>query len=531
MVAVLQKVRMLFVDDQCRLRYGNLTESDHASFHAPVVQVTQKSFPNDAEFLSAIAQAELSEEMIHFVKGTKPSFSDTAVNPFILVRDCYKQLVRSIEDIMKQKNARVAVIGSPGIGKSYFAVYLAIYALDQGYEVLLDMQSLEWSGTIGEGVPLYVYHIYKNSESKNEVRALRRDGITAHMLLFRRECPTFYVGDTIRPPFPHRPGPSVLVSSPKRPHTVYHDFVKAGGEKLYMPPWGWEELQWLNCKMGQPIVDEELYKSFRTIGGEPRSIFSVGRTEFHNSVIEAISTVSVREHIQLVQKESEAESASMSHKILLMEPTDYFRSFRPVFRSDEIGKKAFEKLHQQEQDSIQTFLAAARYMQDMKGFYGQIFEQLCHRKLQNGGEFRIRQCGMTDDDAEKLVLPQASGTLTEIRQPEDISQLHDDYYGWPQVGNFPAVDAIDKGALFQVTVFASHTTKAAPLRKMVTALREKGREAPSRLYFVVPEWLFSSFRRQPYTNSAGNVLQQMPEELGEIEQWALEMPLSVPQQI
>jgi len=143
-----------------------------------VLDVNANTFAHDWKFIWAMAQAKTDERVIRFPGSAKPIFSQTALNLFVLVRECYKELLGKIwEEAMDNGRMQIAVIGSEGVGKSYFAAYLAIRARDEGFWVLLDMQSSEWPDDSTTGA--YMYLLTNNAVGGNKVvKALRRQGKT-----------------------------------------------------------------------------------------------------------------------------------------------------------------------------------------------------------------------------------------------------------------------------------------------------------------------------------------------------------------
>ena len=80
-------------------------------------------------------------------------------------------------------------------------------------------------------------------------------------------------------------------------------------------------------------------------------------------------------------------------------------------------------------------------------------------------------------------------------------------YAQPRIPNLGAVDALVKpDILFQMTVAASHPVKASLLEETIDAIdprlpgqpRVARTQPPIRLYFVIPQKRWATFRKQPY---------------------------------
>lgn len=129
-------------------------------------------------------------------------------------------------------------------------------------------------------------------------------------------------------------------------------------------------------------------------------------------------------------------------------------------------------------------------------YFALVYEKLALQELSKGGRLRARKC-----DEEKVVdvkLPKPDKVESKLRQLENVGQVEQGVFALPLHSNFPAVDAVYEGALFQVTLSSRHPVKANPLADMVNCLRRNGWKA-DRLYFVVPSQVFERFGTQSYS--------------------------------
>ncbi|KAG1695131.1 hypothetical protein DVH05_020773 [Phytophthora capsici] len=152
---------------------------------------------------------------------------------------------------------RVLVIGSPGIGKSVFGVFLLLLFMSERKNVAF--QSLRKEEKI-------FYFTWNRIENRYDV-TLRRVPETEYEGLFDgkengTEWNTLAIVN------------SYLFASPRREN--YNEFVKEGCARVYMNPWTKDECQ--NYADAVGLEDDEWFTRYSLIGGNPRLLFSSKRT-------------------------------------------------------------------------------------------------------------------------------------------------------------------------------------------------------------------------------------------------------------
>src|SRR6185369_17922883 len=92
------------------------------------------------------------------------------------------------------------------------------------------------------------------------------------------------------------------------------------------------------------------------------------------------------------------------------------------------------------------------------GFRGNLFEDVAHRELQNGGTFRIR-C-LNNDNSEVI---EKNIEKLECNWFMSLKEAHKEYYNRPKSKTFASIDSFslnDKTlALYQITVSTNHGMK------------------------------------------------------------------------
>lgn len=107
----------------------------------------------------------------------------------------------------------------------------------------------------------------------------------------------------------------------------------------------------------------------------------------------------------------------------------------------------------------------------------------------------VAQVRKLDVDASEEPLP--LGPFHEVfvfSKVKDVRTQADGVYCLPKVHNFPAIDALlQPHSLFQMTISQKRSMRAEWLDQAKRQLRG----GPKRLYFVVPDCIFSSFSLVP----------------------------------
>ena len=223
------------------------------------------------------------------VEGMLYKFASVS-NPRIFVRDCYKEMYDIImkmnkEEDLDKKRCKFLVTGTPGIGKSLFALYFIKRYLDEnngsapfGFQRKRDKADIITSeGNLYEGVPSGKYRFEKN-------------------------LPFFCDAiDKFEPDGPGLPKLMIVTSSPD--NARFKEYVKDNRVvRLTMPLWSSDELSRMYDAFGKERLHEKMieidYKGtvtnrslYSIYGGVPRSIQSLDEIKMKKALLNKGSAV------------------------------------------------------------------------------------------------------------------------------------------------------------------------------------------------------------------------------------------------
>ena len=198
----------------------------------------------------------------------------------ILLRSCYFDLFELILDSLRipQDNHRHLILGSPGIGKSWFHVF-CLFVLMKA-EIPVYIQRKGYSALFFKG------EAYEAYDCNNLVRNNLLSRSNIWHLYDRTEPPKGLSSENI----------TVMVSSPGR--ETYKDYVKCCHfGRMYMPLWNYKELELIN-RLRTPstsrLSEERLRERFQLCGGIARHIFDDYK-DYKKEYARAVSDYSISE--------------------------------------------------------------------------------------------------------------------------------------------------------------------------------------------------------------------------------------------
>ena len=429
------------------------------------------------------------------------------------IRDDYVGLWAEIQRLISFGLSRIVISGNPGIGKSWFGLYVAFMLLSGSEPV-----TIVWEAR------------------RRSSRTLIRDGrvLEGSLTDFRAELAdtrTWYLVDEAVPPGATEVEARTLVfSSPKREN--YKDTLKAPASTIrYLPVWSWDEIEACHALL---YADDptrpfsEVKAAYERWGGIPRFVLEKLRDEAGQLLLEeAIDTANVRLIRNSVGQIDAAPEAS--HRLL------HIQAQRPYVRkSVTIGTRyildcLMNRFLEQQASEVQDFLISSVSSSNLGTVRGDMFEGYSHRVLRNGGDFRVRCLDGPDAGTESVLHMARCVGVHSIREPADLALCpSDEHYCRPAIPNFPAVDALKlPGNLFQMTVSATHSIKHTALKRVLEQLPDVPRYD---LYFVVPEDVYPSFSAQLYlrADDDNKAVAALDTRVKRVQQWALCISLKGP---
>lgn len=251
----------------------------------------------------------------------------------LYIRKCFVQLLalwRAAVNKGKSTGSvpHVAVIGTPGIGKSTFAYYGIHEALVENIDVLYEV-------VLASG--LSIFYLVKRVADDNEVVVYRSD---YHAELPIRLHNTWYIGDAVTG---HATTglPVLIVTTPDRAHRSCLDkFIPSHGF-WYMPPWSLAEIECLlpYCKDVSP---EQAAEAYRKHGGVVRFVLALcdwRGDKLADSLEDIASCTSLDDAIHTDLH----GLRGMSQRLVHVVPTPDLTSFEFHFASAYVAAKVAER--------------------------------------------------------------------------------------------------------------------------------------------------------------------------------------------
>ena len=386
----------------------------------------------------------------------------------IVKRDVYGKLHDIIHPGPKGIT-RFAIVGNPGIGKSYFALYELFEAVRAGKRVVFFYQPTNTS---------YVF-------VPKEGTCWCVTGVAAEQCdLFLYDCATK------REPILPTASNVLLFCSPDTRN--YKQFLKEEAAViLYMPVWTLDEM---SAFAAYGSTRQEALSTFRfadyearlaKFGCIPRYVF--GHMDYEKSLEDACSNCTALKLFKWGKNLHMSEHTS--HMVLHLIPDETLRNIQDVaFASPYVQSKVVNALEKSSYSDTLQFLEGAKPYMELATLRGFIFEVFAHKELRKGGTFTVKRLGKTAKS--DLVLPKCDNA--EFHTPSEISWAQQGVYWTPDYRTFCSADAINPpNNIFQMTVASSHHIQASGIEKISAAAPPTTKTF--KLYFVVPSDVFDKF--------------------------------------
>ena len=424
------------------------------------------------------------------------------------VRGCYTE----IADIMlKKKPPVMSLLGSSGIGKSNFMVYL-------------------------------IWRRFQDSELKDFPVFLRRDNIILQFekdkepnkvdanALWSAPAQALYIMDADIHEKQWVFCQSLWITSARRPETAAFnsgDFFKQAdncGGQFFMPPWALEEMLHEKVKDLRKLNAEVVKKRFGIFGGTARLVLRLDETRAVNDKERLVEAVQSADALQCLRVSSDMKALSKTtHSLVKMHPKRNFSWFDVQLSSpyvrQELVKRNRAKRAQALWDRIDDGM--------ITGIGFALFEEEFHQFMQDKsiGKFKLRARCLTADGTGSETTQELQGGLGGVLiSGNPRADIKDGEYYQPQSKNFPAFDSWTSEGVFQLTIADTHDitfhdsgqnrdlTKTQAY-KIVDALSKK-HEGKANFFFVVPQFQFDNGWKTTQTVKQ----KQMADK---IEQWVM----------
>ncbi|CAI2182402.1 1023_t:CDS:2, partial [Funneliformis geosporum] len=459
---------------------------------------------------------------IHFL-GDKDEIS------ILYIRNCYRDLAKIAFN--KKMKKRLRISGNPGVGKTLFGYYL-LYLLSQD-----------------NIVTIYEHHASKTVIIFDKNNVFRTSNIKV-IESYQKNSDAWYIVDGRKPVKAN--ARTVLLCSPRK--DIYRDFDKFGLSTIrIMPVWKRKEIDDCRDKIFCNVKKEKVEELFLRWGGIPRFVLEQADDEAHqNQLDKAIKKCNMDifnyigdstgtdemshklVHIytnlpftneEAVNDENQMDLDTSSSDIMLdRDGKEAYTKEIIRFASDYTKKEVTETLEEQIRNKLRTETNLSLKAGISNSLLGMSFEQIGHRVLRDGGNFKTRSLehiGVEED----LTINKQSEILEFFKS--NISAIEDGKYYKPVEQNFPSIDAIiAPNKLFQMTIAKNHPIKMNGLKTLLNKLGGEDASEDIKFYFIVPEHLYDNYKKQDFHTSDDIPAQTVPYWIQfRVNQYALKMGL------
>ena len=412
---------------------------------------------------------------------------------FLYVRQSYKDLHQLISTEYAENN--VIITGTPGVGKSLFALYELYLAIKEGKNVVFQHE------------PSHTTSVFDNQ------RKIAFETDPAGVAPYLKERDTVYLYDAAtRAEAQYRSwrGRILVFSSPN--NSNYAEVLKERETiMLYMPTWSWSEICLVLPKTD--IEEGTAQKMFDKFGGVARYIFTKSRdtrTQRKKKLNDLIARVDNPSFLIDLGHQSTDKSHHLFHHIVR---DDNYIESNIDFASKWVQKKVYKTLIRTQKDNVFRFLAASAETSALAIIRGRMFESHCHQLLSEQNSFKARKLVKKSAPQPDVWFEAFTARpIVYFKKNEELGEpSNSDKYMVPCAKNYESVDAIIPccNQAFQMTVSERHPVKA----NGIISVMDSCKLTNLKLFFVVPSDVFPKFVEQNLTGgSLGN---------RQVEQYAL----------
>jgi len=394
----------------------------------------------------------------------------------IYVRDCYERLYQTIIEQSQTKNGHycLEVTGTPGIGKTCFALYFLWMILNREEN---DIIYLQWRINQAKTSPLYRF-------SSGEWSELEKDPILLP------EKNSWFIADSVAP-IPTC-GNVLLCASPNEKLTKYFGKDFGHTARYYMPLWNDEEFAQLQNECFPDFDNDTMMQRIKKFNYIPRIVFSdifeyLKHEEGWNRSFAEVDVDKLHSYI------SGTNVSQLAHYLIHIEvKAETFSRDIYRFSSQDTLIRMLEIILSKEESKWKLFLMGKDSFRNV--LRGKLFEVFAHNTLCAGGSFITKRLLSNENKQKKR---KDAANEMEMEEPMEIEEsfpvyveryfrnedevnLNSDntnYYWRPISVNYPGIDSLVNRCNFQITIREKHDLD---LRKV-----SKIRDFPNRLYFVV----------------------------------------------
>ena len=443
--------------------------------------------------LKSLVHAEIENGIIK-TEGNFFPYPQVKANR-MLIRKCYVDVFDLLIEQILAGRENFAISGTPGIGKSFFFIY-----------ILFRFVSVKSTSPWRPQRILYQLDETFECFDLEKLIVLSIDNREAKML--SRLPGTLYIPDG------RKSGDLVLscyvlfISSP-RPDN-YNDFVKMkSAEEWYFPVWTWDEIQQCRIACHSQLTLENALKRFKIYGGNARKVFHHDYAKIPTGIIPAIEDA--KPLIMCRTLLGPTSAFESSHLLFHIMVTDDYKMLHVDIASRYVGLKLLEKYY------LTLMLNLSQLFGGDQSSIGGHFFELYGNLVFSLGKRSLKCRCLNTGLQSTFELQSFQGAREPIFKNQLPDKLLNAYYVTSGDRNFPAVDAMSPQGMFQFTIGSRHPIRGVEtLRKLC-----KYYKAPA-LYFVVPSHIFAKFKKQAFKATQGNA---SVGEIKNLKQYVVQLPV------
>ena len=456
-------------------------------------------------FQTSLLNAEVTPDVLKFEKSTpwKPAHRS------LYIRASY---IGILQIINKEPHHDFLIVGNPGTGKSYFAIYVLYDALQASKTVVFHKAAES------------AIYLFKKSQKA-------RISFEGHCIipeLNTRE--TLYLYDAATKKTPKdvmtRNARLIVFSSPSRENIG--EFAKWPDTiTLNMPTWDRMELLIASKleKYDGQITELDIDSLYEKFGGIAQYVLEVDkrRKDVNSSKLESIVQKCNLRMLNMVKHEDiDSESHMIFHRCTV--PDTGYAKYTFDFASKYVGDKVFSTIQMNACEDMKAFVMADNLPAIVSSLRGFLFEKVIHIHLPEGGTYQVRN--LSDGTETDVTIPKSNKRRFGPHiEDANIAHLPSLQYLLPIPQNFESVDALcPPNHLYQSTVSKGHTIKGHNLKNILTELKKhKDWEDSMRVkfYFVVPPDIYRFFHgKQKYVTLSGTEMKST-KDFDEVDQYVM----------
>ncbi len=427
---------------------------------------------------------------------------------------CYKDLIAHLSPRLTaavsapQSLRRVVITGTPGIGKSCFALYWLYELCRSGKTVIVQLQA-DFYRFSGDAVLTGYFEDFGRAGYFTD-----------------KECWFLCDPDVKQPPYEGCLGVTLVFTSPERDR--YKQFLKAHkATTRYMPVWSEDELMRTREHMHEQLSADLVHQLYLQWGGIPRYVLEYAQDETQQDSLNTAITKCLKAGIGAVIGNAGEVSGStefLSDKVLHIQTED-FKSIQLIWASEYAFNRFVQEQDKAMKEELRAFLRTSSNMPSVATLRGYLFEPYVHKTILKGKGFQYR---VLDEEAEApFVLGPMEEKLFDCLR--DLPSVEPQKYYRPTVNNLPAGDAFcvvdDALVMFQITVSLKHPVKMQGFTSIYEVASKTCDVQRCVLAFLVPPDNFRTFRAQPFHTVNNTVALCTPPHITSCTQWAVSIPL------